>query len=75
MNIAYRMDIVQHTTVNTVITFHAEMAMVIVIQELVRQVLFVEKIISWNTIHFSLIVPVEKQKMPKFASKKVYYLI
>ena len=60
MNIAYRMDIVQHTTVNTVITFHAEMAMVIVIQELVRQVLFVEEIIFGNTIHFSLIVPVEK---------------
>ena len=54
------MDIVQYTTVNTVITFHAEMAMVIVIQELVRQVLFVEKIIFGNTIHFSLIVPVEK---------------
>ena len=69
------MGIVQNTTVNTVIPFHVGLAMVIVIQELVHLVFFVEKIIFWNTIHFFLTVKVEKYEKQKFVLWKVNSLM
>ena len=66
------MDIVQNTIVNTVIPFHAELVMVIVIQELVHLVLFVGITISWISIHFFLTVQAETPKMQKFVLRKVW---
>ena len=71
VNIAYPTGIVQDTTVNTVIPFHVELVMVIVIQELVHLVLSVGMIISWNSIHFFLTVQAETPKMQKFVLRKV----
>ena len=66
------MGIVQITIVSTVIPFHAELVMVIVIQELVHLVLFVGIIIFWSSIHFFLTVKAEKPKMQKFVLRQVY---
>ena len=57
---------------NTVIPFHVELVMVIVTQELVHLVLFVEIVISWISIHFFLTVQAERPKMQKFVLRKVY---
>ena len=65
------MGIVQDTTVNTVIPFHVELVMVIVILELVRMVFIAGMVISWTSIHFFLIVQKEKPKMQTFVLRKV----
>ena len=72
VNIACPTGIVQDTTVNTVIPFHVELVMVIVIQELVHLVLSVGMIISWNSTHFFLTVQAETPKMQKFVLRKVW---
>ena len=70
-SIAYPKGIVHVMTVNTVIPLNVELVMVIVTQELVHLVLFVETIISWISIHFFLTVQAETPKMQKFVLSKV----
>ena len=70
-SIAYPKGIVQVMTVNTVIPLIVELVMVIVTQELVHLVLFVETIISWISIHFFLTVQAEPLKAQRFLIRKV----